>query len=180
MSTRARITSIGLILVLAGCGGTDVGGSTTEASATSTTEPVSATSTTKAEHATSIPLGTYVKVDTREGLLASGVDEKTIDSLFGSADEFRYTLKIADGLWSQFVSVDGSPDELGDKGTYTYDDGLWVTTSESTGCPGCVGAIEWELDGDALTLRIDWDHSSGDPEQQKTSIVVDGVYEKTG
>lgn len=171
MFIRTRIGAVSLVLVLAGCSA-NTQGTNTDPPATTTSVPT----------AGSIPLGTYVKVDSREALVASGVDERLIEDLFGAGEQFRYSLKLDGTRWSHFFSVDGSPDELGDLGTYAYDQGLWVTTSESEDASGAVIAFEWDFDGEALTIQVDWDHSSAAPKEQRESdsMVLNGTYEKTG
>jgi hypothetical protein len=43
----------------------------------------------------------------------------------------------------------------GDGGTLSYDDqGRAVFTSESEGCPGCVGVWVWRVEGGVLRLRL--------------------------
>jgi len=105
-----------------------------------------------------IPTGTYVKVVARAEALAAGVPEEFLDEEFPGVDELRITYQIDDGGWMQLANYGGAGDRAGDRGTYTYDeDGRWITTSESEGCQGCVGVIEWSLDADTLTLTRDWD-----------------------
>lgn len=173
---KANTAVVVLALAIVACSGTGA-----EPETTTTTAIEATTSTSPDELA--IPFGTYVKVDTREALLSSGTDESLIDEIFGSADEVTYTMRIGDGIWAQFVAIGDSPSEPGDGGTYAYEDGLFLAKSESEGASGTTQAMTWQLDGDRLTLHIDWDHSTApesEVQREADSMVVDGVYDKTG
>lgn len=134
-----------VLLVTGGCSS----GSGDE-EATAATGPSAPQAVADSAESEVIPLGTYVKTETRGDLTAEGVDESVLDQTFPGIDEIRITWKLEDGRWTQFANYDGQADEPGDLGTYTYDeDGRWVITSESS---GAVNAIEWSFDGGVLTL----------------------------
>ena len=131
-------------------GGCSSGSGVEEGTAAEATGPSTPEAVPDAVESDVIPLGTYVKTETREDLTAEGVEESVLDQTFPGIDEIRITWKLEDGRWTQFANYDGQTDEPGDLGTYTYDDdGRWVITSESS---GVFNAIEWSFDGGVLTL----------------------------
>lgn len=170
--TMAALASA-VLLVTGGCSsGSGVEeGTTAESTGPSTPEAVP-----DAVESDVIPLGTYVKTETREDLTAEGVEESVLDQTFPGIDEIRITWKLEDGRWTQFANYDGQTDEPGDLGTYTYDDdGRWVITSESS---GVVNAVEWSFNGAVLTLS----DFGVDPVDEVDAFVVTvlfpGEYEK--
>lgn len=107
--------------------------------------------------AATIPSGTYTRTITRADAEALGVDAGFIDEVIGPDDELAIAFEFTDdGRWTHLgdFTVAGVL-EAGDFGTYTYDDeGRLVTTSESDGCRGCVGVIEWSLADGVLTIEL--------------------------
>ena len=104
-----------------------------------------------------IPSGTYTRTITRAEAEAIGVDAGFIDEVIGPDDELVNAFEFTDdGRWTQLGDFSGTGVlESGDFGTYTYDDeGRLVTTSESEGCRGCVGVIEWTYADGVLTMEL--------------------------
>lgn len=131
-----------------------------------------------------IPEGSYAKTVSREQALAAGVPSTD----FGDATELRITYRFKDGRWLQLANYGGGPDTVGDRGTYVYDgQGRLLITSDSSGCDGCRGVVEWSMDGDVLTMEIDWDDAANDglgvlgvdpAEKSIVSLMVSGTYTK--
>ena len=110
-----------------------------------------------------IPDGTYSKTATIADAKALGVPKGAATETFGRNGKLPLEFKIADDRYVHLVEADGAM-VVGDEGTATYDpDGNWVTTSESTGCPGCVTTYGWSLEGDRLRLRMLEGTGTGDP-----------------
>ncbi len=132
------------VLLVAGCGG--VQGDQGDGTGTSQ----------QSENApgTRIPDGRYVRVATLEDAEAAGLAaDQTVITEFGRDGELPMALEFEGDGFRHYLTNDAAVEELGDLGTIDYDDeGRVVFTSESTGCPGCVGTVEWSLDGDTLTL----------------------------
>lgn len=155
------------VVLVAGCGGS---GEADDPGAESSTEsPTSAGAT-----ASDFPVGTYVATATREQALAKGFDDALIAELYGPDGSVIIKLKFLDGRWTQFVNDEGQPPEPGDLGTYRSVDGLLEMTSESQGCPGCVGLVDWVLDADTLSVRFAED---GHPDDER--LMVEHDYRRT-
>jgi hypothetical protein len=79
------------------------------------------------------------------------------------------------GRYTHYVTSPAGILEVGDVGTYSYDDeGRWVVVSESTGCPGCVSVVEWTLVDEALTLTLAPDQNRDIPADERA--IVEGGY----
>jgi hypothetical protein len=161
-------------------GGCSSGSGVEEGTAAEATGPSTPEAVPDAVESDVIPLGTYVKTETREDLTAEGVEESVLDQTFPGIDEIRITWKLEDGRWTQFANYDGQTDEPGDLGTYTYDDddGRWVLTSESSGCPGCVNAVEWSFAGGVLTLSDFGVEPVDEVDAFVLTVLFPGEYEK--
>ena len=126
-----------------------------------------------------IPEGMYTRHLTRaEAERAAnmhGLSADTTDEILGIfTQDLAYSFKIEGASWGQYTAVDGGEADLGDFGTFTYDEeGSWVTVSDDTGCPACVIAYHWTLEGDELTLRV----VPGHDEDDFAAFVTDGTYE---
>lgn len=119
--------------------------------------PAEAPTTTKAEPSSveTIPPGTYSRVILRDEAIAEGFDADLVDALLGPDGELSQAIEITTDGWVHHVTNDAGFSEVGDLGTYSYDeDGRWVLTSESTGCPGCVAVVDWALTNGILTLKF--------------------------
>jgi TRAP-type C4-dicarboxylate transport system substrate-binding protein len=120
-----------------------------------------------------IPDGTYTRVATVEDGIALGLDPVFAEEMTGPDGESPFRLVIDGDRWLQYGTSDLGIEELGDQGTSEYDaDGHWVTTSESSGCRGCVGVIEWSLSDGELTLRF----ADGQDVPDDARFVVEGTY----
>lgn len=143
---------------------------------TSSTSPVPPTSTSAAELAVSrIPDGRYERVITRSDAERLGIDPTVVD-LEATGDEYHVAIEVDGDRWRQLGGA--SPDllEVGDEGRAEYDDeGNWVTTSESAGCPGCTVAIGWTIDGDTLMLT-----APADIDDPFARLIIDGTYSRAG
>jgi hypothetical protein len=130
-----------------------------------------------------IPDGTYSRTATRADGEALGLEPALLDSVFSADGELPIEFEIEGDKWRHYVTNDAGIRELGDLGTSSYDeDGRWVTVSESTGCPGCVGILEWTYDNDTLTLSnlvtdtLELDLPESDYLIGK--LVTEGVYQR--
>lgn len=96
------------------------------------------------------------------------------DELLGKDGVGRVRLVVKGDVYAQF----GDDGTQGDGGSATYDsDGNWVTTSASTGCPGCTGTWKWSYDDGRLRLKLLEGTEVGDPvELLVTRLVVEGTY----
>lgn len=186
MSPTQRIRTIfGLTvsaLIVAGCSGDEPVAAppapAAESTATpdATSEPDGTTESTDEWAGETIPPGTYSRVATREQGLEMGLAEDLLDAMTGPDGEVPLDFEVGDGQWKVYVTNDAGIRELGDLGTHSYDaEGRWVTVSESSGCPGCVGVVEWTLVGDILTLTIA-DIDGGQPPADDERFVTEGEY----
>jgi TRAP-type C4-dicarboxylate transport system substrate-binding protein len=119
--------------------------------------PADAPSTTEAEpsNVETIPPGTYSRVILRDEAIAEGFDPELVDAMLGPDGELPEAIEITTDGWVHHVTNDAGFSEVGDLGTYSYDeDGRLVLTSESTGCPGCVAVVDWTLANGILTLKF--------------------------
>jgi TRAP-type transport system periplasmic protein len=103
-----------------------------------------------------IPTGRYLRTITLADAEALGVDPGFIDEAIGPDGQLDITLQYDTDTWLQQDDADGDGVFThGDHGTYDYDDdGRLVTTSESSGCRGCVGVLDWSFYDDILTLHL--------------------------
>lgn len=166
--------------LLTGCGDSgddDTGGTAEPTPAASTADPSTSPSEV-AYDGLSIPQGLWARHltpaqahETAEQLgVAYGVIEEAVGPF---ADELILSYKIGDGVWAQYQAIDAGEPELGDWGTFTYDgDGNWSTVSNSTGCPGCVGVLEWSVDSDVLSLT----YLPGHDEDPVSRFVTEGTW----
>ncbi|HEU4543390.1 MAG TPA: hypothetical protein VFR23_19825 [Jiangellaceae bacterium] len=176
MRRTTAVLASAVLLVIAGCSA-EPGEQDGENMAGEVTGPSTPQAAPDSAESEVIPLGTFVKTETREDLTAAGADESVLDQGFAGVNEIRITWKIDDGRWTQFQSLDGQADEPGDLGTYTYDeDGRWVLTSD--GCPGCVNAIEWSFDGGVLTLSKFGVEPVDEFDAFVLTVLFPGEYEK--
>lgn len=112
-----------------------------------------------------IPDGRYARVVTPADAVRLGVDPAL------AADEYHVVIEIEGDRWRQLGGTNPNRLEVGDEGTSVYDDGNWVTTSESAGCPGCTAAIGWTLNGDTLVLT-----APADIDDPMALLIIDGTY----
>jgi hypothetical protein len=76
-----------------------------------------------------------------------------LDEVFGPDGKLTVSFEITGDHWRQLAMNDAGITEVGDRGTASYDDdGRWVTVSESVGCRGCVGTVEWTYHDGTLTF----------------------------
>ena len=99
-----------------------------------------------------IPPSNWRRVITREELVAAGADGAFLREHLGSADRLPVLLSLSRDVFSQSGRyADGWSG--GDAGRVSYDDeGRLVLTSSSSGCPGCVLALDWRLEPGELHL----------------------------
>src|SRR5690606_20810954 len=101
----------------------------------STAATSDAPSTSAAPQPDRIPDGRYQRVITRAEAEALGIDPATAAEM----DHEHAVIEIDGDRFRLLVGKNPDRLEIGDEGASTYDDeGNWVTTSESVGCPGCV------------------------------------------
>ena len=166
-----------ITVALTGCGeqAADQEAGSAPASASS---PASSEATSAAWTGDVIPDGTYTKTATMADAKALGLPKKVATEFLGKDGEFHVQLKISGADWAQFGDDGDAPMTQGDGGTATYDaDGNWVTTSTSTGCPGCRATSDWSLEGDRLTLTLLETTEAGDPVDLLVGrLVMEGEY----
>lgn len=101
-----------------------------------------------------VPDGTWHRVVTATGAEALGVGSRDALRLLGDDGRLPLALTVLGGAWAITTTSDDGAVEVGDLGHATYDDqGRLVTTSASTGCPGCEAVLGWRVEGDDLVLE---------------------------
>jgi TRAP-type C4-dicarboxylate transport system substrate-binding protein len=148
----------------------------TSTPAASTTPPAStgAPSTTAASPTDTIPDGRYERVITSADADRLGVDPAVAAEAFG--DEYHVVFEVDGDRYRQLGGANPDRLEVGDEGTSAYDDqGNWVTTSESAGCPGCTATIGWTFDGDTLVLS-----APPDIDDPIALMIIDGSFTRAG
>jgi hypothetical protein len=126
-----------------------------------------------------IPDATYTRVATRESALAAGLDPGVVDDILGPDGELTIVYRFDNGRWAASGNFNGGDAvEVGDGGTYAFDDsGRLVTTSQSGGCHGCVGVIEWTLADRVLTMKLVPFDGQPRPYQDDEILMTDGEYQ---
>jgi hypothetical protein len=176
--TTPAVVATALLAVLAfvGCDGDRSSGSAPPVKQSTTAGPTSDDATSEVPMAGAIPDGRYARVATEADFDATALSEELKAEFLGSDAEMLTAFEFDGDRWTHYITNDAGVEEVGDLGTLTYDDrGRLVTTSESTGCPGCVGFTVWELNGDVLELRLD-----GDDVDPVDAFVIDGEYTHEG
>lgn len=149
------------VLVLAACGEggqaepeeTAAGAPDAEATPDKQTSTPAPDDGTTAVDVARIPDGRYARTVTAAD--AEGVDlpPEQVEDFLGRDGELPMVLEFDGSNVKHYVTNDAGVEELGDLGTLDYpEDGQFVLTSESTGCPGCVYTHGWTLEGAQLTL----------------------------
>jgi TRAP-type transport system periplasmic protein len=142
-------------------------------------DAVTPTSEVAATPSATIPSGTYRRTVNRADAEALGIDESFIATEIGPDNELDVAFVFADdGRWTQLADYSGTGVlESGDFGTYTYDDaGRLVTTSNNTGCRGCVGVFEWTFADGVLTLALVPHEGQERPYDPIEILMTDGEY----
>ncbi len=126
-----------------------------------------------------IPNGSYTRTITRAHAEALGVDPAFIEAEIGD-DELTLVYEFEDGRWTQSAnSAGGDVFDVGDLGTYTYDDeGRLVTTSQSGGCRGCVGVIEWTFEDGVLAMTLVPVEGQSQPYDPVEILMTNGEYQQ--
>ena len=126
-----------------------------------------------------IPTGRYERTVTLAEAEALGADPGFIDAAIGSDGELDTTYEFDSGTWlAQLDENDDGVFTHGDHGTIEYDDdGQLVTTSESTGCRGCVGVIDWSFADGTLTLDLVPYDGQPRPYDPIEILLTSGAYE---
>jgi hypothetical protein len=140
---------------------------------------VPATSEPAISPSATIPSGVFTRTITRSDAESVGVDPGFIDEVIGPDDELATAFEFSDdGRWTQLGDYSGTGVlESGDFGTYTYDDqGRLVTTSESEGCRGCVGVIEWSFADGVLTMELVPHEGFPGPYPPDAVLMTNGEY----
>lgn len=115
------------------------------------------------------------RADAERAANKHGLPADITDEILGIfTHDLAYSFKIEGDSWGQYAAVDGGEADLGDFGTFTYDEeGSWVTVSDYTGCPACVIVYRWTLEDGELTLRV----VPGHDEDDFSVFVTEGTYE---
>jgi len=104
---------------------------------------------------THFPEGTYSVTATRAEGRAKGFTDRQITKAYGADGKLDLTLAMFNGRWTQLAEFTSGTTQVADEGTYRIDrSGHLVMTSTSPGCTGCVGVLQWSLDGRKLTLTF--------------------------
>lgn len=158
--------------LLAGCG-------SDESTTLNPTEAATSGAPASASGGETVPDGTYAKSVTVTDAKTAGIrDEDFLRNNFGDDGSTTMSFKFEGDRWTLFVTPSGGAPEPGDLGSMKYDEhGDVVLTSESEGCPGCIHAYDWHLDGNQLTLTI-VEHESSDPPEDLAIVrfVTEGVF----
>lgn len=155
---------VAMVSLLGACGGATAPRESSRDQTTTTSSADSATTPTVEWTGRTIPDGTYLKTVTMADARKVGLPRDRAAVILGRDGEWRLELRVAGDTFAQFGDDGDGPLTQGDGGTATYDeDGHWVTTSNSPGCPGCVATVDWSVEGDRLTLRIIETTEVGDP-----------------
>jgi TRAP-type C4-dicarboxylate transport system substrate-binding protein len=170
--TRNMTTRIGPIAILAGV--LFVAACSSPPAETQATEnelpaggPAESSLTTQMTSAESIPLGIYSRVILRDEAIAEGFDPDLVDAMVGPDGELPVAIEITADGWVHHVTNDAGFSEIGDLGTYTYDDeSNWVASS------ACCGSqtFSWSLAGETLTL------TAVPPVADDTKLVTTGEF----
>ena len=146
--------------LLAGCGQATGGDSSPD------TEPAQGPTGTSSPEWTGdvIPDGTYAKTATMADARKLGLPKDVAADFLGPDGELHVDLKIAGDTFAQFADDEGEVMLQGDGGSATYDaEGNWMTTSNSSGCPGCTATLDWTMQGNQLSLELIETTEAGDP-----------------
>lgn len=174
---RSALTALLLVTILVGCSD-DTSSTATDGSTSPTTTPndPSPASSEPEKPGEAIPDGSYAKTVTVAEAREMGITDQGFLNQFGKDGRTTYVLKFAGDRWTHFT-VEGVP-EPGDLGTLAYDARDKVAmTSESDGCPGCVGTYDWSLVGDHLILKLVGHESTDTPEGVVIAgFVTEGVF----
>jgi hypothetical protein len=107
-----------------------------------------------AEDGRVVPDGTWHRVITGSEVEALGVESRETVRHLGEDGRLPLALTVVGGTWAITITGDDGTVEVGDLGHATYDDqGRLVTSSASTGCPGCEAVLGWRVEGDDLVLE---------------------------
>ena len=177
MRTTIRLLTVLSLLIVMGC-------SAQRGSATEKNEPVTTVPTTSGsplaseQSAARIPDGTWSRVATRQEAQERKLDMKIVGPMLGGDGKLPIDLKIEGDRWTVFVTDDSGITEVGDVGSATYDEeGHWVTTSESVGCPQCTARVQWQLAGDKLVLAFAPADRGATHDDER--LVVEGEYRRS-
>jgi hypothetical protein len=124
-----------------------------------------------------IPNGTFHTTATRREARAKGFTNKEIDHWYGPDGKQPLTIVLDNGTLQMIVEGDDGVREVGATGTYTATKKLWVATSTSPGCPGCVFTYLWSFDGNVLSLKLMRD-SAGPKDFRLVRLVSEHDYVK--
>ena len=124
-----------------------------------------------------IPDGTFDTTATRREAHAKGFTNKEIDHWYGPDGKYPLTIVLNNGKYQVWGVGDDGVNEVGDLGTYTATEKLWIVTSEAPGCPGCVFTFRWSFDGTVLSLKMVSD-SAGPKDFRVTRLVAEHDYAK--
>ena len=117
-----------------------------------------------------IPPGMYSRVILREEAIAEGFDPELVGAMLGPDGELPVAIEITHDGWVHHVTNDAGFREVGDLGTYAYDDeGNWVASNV-----GGSQTYSWSLEGDALTL------TAIPPVAEDTKLVTTGEFRLQG
>lgn len=168
---KITLAALPLAALLSGCG--------SEEPSKAGGEPTKTASSTPAATTKTIPDGDYQKSVTVADAKAAGItNEDFLQGNFAAGGATTLTFRFADGRWTLFVALSGGAPEPGDLGSLTYDEeGNAVMTSESEGCPGCVTAYKWQVDGSRLTLTL-VEHNASDAPEDLAAVrfITEGVF----
>jgi hypothetical protein len=101
-----------------------------------------------------VPDGTWHRVATEAEAAALGVPRRDVVRHLGDDGRLPLALTVVGDTWAITTTSDAGAVEVGDLGHATYDEqGRLVTTSASSGCPGCEAVLAWRVEGDDLVVK---------------------------
>ena len=86
----------------------------------------------------------------RAAALAAGFAEDDVNAFVPDEGTAVWGLRLANGGWTQYESIDGVPEEAGWRGTYEIVDDDTVVATD----PGAVITYDYSFDGEQLTLDV--------------------------
>jgi TRAP-type C4-dicarboxylate transport system substrate-binding protein len=123
----------------------------TEGAPTPTAPPASSVAPSAAPPAT-IPDGVYRRVATVAEGEAMGLDPQLVRDMVGPDGQTPIAFEISGDSWTHLVTNDAGIEEVGDRGTSSYDEqGRWVQTNQSGSFP-----YLWELRDGVLSIQPDY------------------------
>lgn len=122
-----------------------------------------------------VPDGSWSRVATLAQAERRGLERAVVLPHLGPDRRMPVAFVVDGNTWTVLITEDDGVTLVGDVGTLTYDgQGRLLTTSQSEGCPGCEGLLEWKLTGDALRMWF----ATGAPAADDARLVHEGTFRR--